>query len=258
MPSPLMISGSRDSLLSGSVTPPPKGRVSSGAGRRDVVLTAALETFVRYGYRKTSMEDIARAARISRPGLYFLFESKQELFAAAITRALQQDLRAAARALDDEARPLHERLLEAFDIWTGRYIGAVGGELSAVAEAHRDVLGAAALDAPHRFHALVTDTIVSTRAQPDHATSEAIARTLISTAVGLKHQTTSRDLPRRPQHRYRAAPAITAPRGLARWRAATWAELPARPGGCTPTGRQRPDPLSVRLGPGSYLMDTCP
>jgi len=170
-----------------------EGQASSGADRRDVVLTAALETFIRYGYRKTCMEDIARAARISRPGLYFLFASKQELFAAAITRALQQDLRTAARALDDEARPLHERLLEAFDTWTGRYIGAVGGELSAVAEAHRDVLGAAALAAPHRFHALVTDAIVSTTGLQNHATSEAIARTLISTAIGLKHQTTSRE-----------------------------------------------------------------
>lgn len=167
--------------------------MSSGADRRDVVLTAALETFIRYGYRKAAMEDIARAARISRPGLYFLFESKQELFAAAITRALDQDLRTAARALDDKARPLHERLLEAFDTWTGRYFGAVGGELSAVAEAHRDVLGATALDSTHRFHALVTDAIVSTRAPQDRAMSEAIARTLISTAIGLKHQRSSRE-----------------------------------------------------------------
>lgn len=167
--------------------------VDRGVDRRDVVLTAALETFVRYGYRKTSMDDIAIAARISRPGLYFLFSSKQELFAAAITRALEQDLHTAARALDDQARPLHERLLTAFDTWTGRYLGAVGGELSAVAEAHRDVLGTTALDSSLRFRALITDAIVSTRAPQDRATSEAIARTLISTTIGLKHQTTSRE-----------------------------------------------------------------
>jgi AcrR family transcriptional regulator len=168
-------------------------RTGSGAGRRDVVLIAALETFLRYGYRKTSMEDIASAAHISRPGLYFLFASKRELFAAAITRALEQDLHTAAHALDDEAHLLHERLLEAFDTWTGRYLGAVGGELSAVAEAHRDVLGTAVLDSSHRFHALITDAIVSTRAPQERATSEAIARTLISTAIGLKHQMTSRE-----------------------------------------------------------------
>lgn len=168
------------------------GQVTPGAARRDVVLTAALETFMRYGYRKTSMEDIAVAACISRPGLYFLFTSKRELFAAAVARAVEQDLRAAAASLGDEARPLQERMLEAFDTWTGRYLGAMGGELSAVAEAHRDLLGTAVVDAPRRFHALVTDAVVSARAPQQRATSESIARTLISTAIGLKHQTTSR------------------------------------------------------------------
>ena len=166
---------------------------AGGANRREAVLVAALEIFVRHGYRKTSMDDVARAARISRPGLYFLFASKHELFAAAITRALEQDLRAAAAALQDRTRPLPERLLDAFDTWTGRYLGAVGGELSAVAEAHRDLLGAEVLDAPRRFHALVTDAVVSDRAPQDRATSEAIAATLIAAATGLKHQTTSRE-----------------------------------------------------------------
>jgi len=170
-----------------------ESRTGSGPGRRDVVLTAALETFVRHGYRKTSMESIAAAARISRPGLYFLFASKPELFAAAITRGLEQDLRTAARTLDDDAHVLPERLLGAFDAWTGAYVGAVGGELSAVAEAHRDLLGAAAPDSSQRFRALITDAIVRGRAPQDQAQSEAIARTLISTAVGLKHQTTSRE-----------------------------------------------------------------
>ncbi len=166
---------------------------SGDPDRRDVVLTAALEAFVRYGYRKTSMEDVATAAHISRPGLYFLFESKQELFAAAITRGLEQDLHDAGRALEDQSRALDERLVDAFDAWTGRYLGAVGGELSAIAEAHRDVLGAAVLDLPGRFHALITDAVVRARAPQQRETSEAIARTLISTAIGLKHQTSSRD-----------------------------------------------------------------
>lgn len=168
-------------------------QASGGAHRRDVVLTAALETFVRYGYRKTSMEDVAGAARISRPGLYFLFTSKRELFAAAVTRALELDLRAVASALGDRARPLPDRLLDAFDIWTGRYLGAVGGELSGVAEANRDLLGTEVLDARDRFHALVTDAIVSTREPQDRELSEAVARTLVSAAIGLKYQTTSRD-----------------------------------------------------------------
>jgi len=56
--------------------------------RRDAVLASALVTFARFGYRKTSMEEVARAAHISRPGLYFLFSSKELLFRAAVTRSL--------------------------------------------------------------------------------------------------------------------------------------------------------------------------
>lgn len=163
------------------------------ADRRDAVLGAALETFLRHGYRKTSMEDVAAAAAISRPGLYFLFASKQELFASAVARALALDLDAAARALADGARPLPERLLAAFDAWTGRYLGAAGGELSEVAAAHRDVMHPAALAAPQRFRDLVTDAVVAAHPPAQRATAEAVAATLLSVAVGLKHQTTVRE-----------------------------------------------------------------
>lgn len=52
----------------------------------------ALDAFARYGYRKTSMEDVARAAAISRAGLYLLFGSKRGLFTAADTQALDRAL----------------------------------------------------------------------------------------------------------------------------------------------------------------------
>ena len=76
----------------------------SEAGRREHVLEAALLTFARYGYRKASMEDVARAADISRPGLYFYFASKQDLFRAAVTHALDGDVAAAGRCLSDTDR----------------------------------------------------------------------------------------------------------------------------------------------------------
>lgn len=167
--------------------------MGDSTSRREAVLDTALETFLRFGYRKTAMDDIARAADISRPGLYFLFTSKRDLFAAAVTRALERDLRAATRVLQDSGRPLAERLGDAFDIWTGRYLGAVGGELSAVADEHRALLEPAVSTSSDGFHALIIDTVVDGRPPEDRATSEAIARTLIATAIGLKHQTTSRD-----------------------------------------------------------------
>src|ERR1700679_594722 len=115
-------------------------RVADG-GRRELVLAAALDTFVRYGYRKTSMEDVAHAAAISRPGLYLLFGSKQELFAVAVTHALDGSLAAVTEVLADGSRPLDDRLLDAFDQWTGRYIGAMSREVHSLAEEYPDMLG---------------------------------------------------------------------------------------------------------------------
>lgn len=53
----------------------------------DHILDAALPVFVRFGFRKTSMADIARAAKISRASLYLAFNSKEELFRAGSLRA---------------------------------------------------------------------------------------------------------------------------------------------------------------------------
>jgi AcrR family transcriptional regulator len=53
----------------------------------DHILDAALPVFVRYGFRKASMSDIARAAGISRAALYLCFSSKEDLFRAGSVRA---------------------------------------------------------------------------------------------------------------------------------------------------------------------------
>ncbi|WP_411124282.1 TetR/AcrR family transcriptional regulator [Streptomyces sp. x-19] len=147
-------------------------------------------TFARFGYRKTSMEEVARAARISRPGLYFLFSSKEALFRAAVTQALERDIAAAERALADTGRPLRERLVEAFDQWTGRYIGPLTRDVAVVIEDNPDLLGEVVETTPRRFEELVTDAIAVESGQ-EAATP--VAQTMISASIGLKHQTASRE-----------------------------------------------------------------
>jgi len=48
------------------------------------VIEAAQSVFFRYGYRRVTMRDIAEAAGISRPALYLLFCSKEEVFEATL------------------------------------------------------------------------------------------------------------------------------------------------------------------------------
>jgi AcrR family transcriptional regulator len=67
--------------------------------KSDRILDAALPVFIRFGFRKSSMSDIARAAGISRAALYLCFNSKEELFRAGSARAH-------ARAMDDVRRAL--------------------------------------------------------------------------------------------------------------------------------------------------------
>lgn len=48
--------------------------------KRDAVFEAAADVFSRYGFRRTSMNDVAEAAGISRPALYLMFDNKEDLF----------------------------------------------------------------------------------------------------------------------------------------------------------------------------------
>jgi len=160
---------------------------TEAAGRRDAVLESALATFSRFGYRKTSMDDVAAGAHISRPGLYFLFRTKEALFRAAVSRSLEADLAAADRILADTDQPLPDRLLDAFQQWTGRYLGALA-DISVVIEDNPALLGPVVDEAPRRFATLVTEAVAAGPPGAGPARAEAVAQTLISTSVGLKHQ----------------------------------------------------------------------
>lgn len=158
--------------------------------RRTLVLDSAMVTFARFGYRKTSMEEVAQAARISRPGLYFLFSSKETLFRAAVTQALERDITAVEHVLADTDRPLPERLVEAFDHWAGRYIGPLTRDVATVIEDNPDLLGEIVETTPRRFEELITAAIAVESGQE---AAPLVAQTMISASLGLKHQATSRE-----------------------------------------------------------------
>ena len=62
------------------------------------IIEAAMPLFARYGFAKTSVDELARAAHLSKATLYAHFASKEALFAAVIRQ---------------EAALLHERVLQA-------------------------------------------------------------------------------------------------------------------------------------------------
>ncbi len=82
--------------------------------RRDAkvstLLDAAREVVMRFGYRKTTLEDIADQAGVSRATLYYYFPGKEEVFRALIAREIEAFQRILAEAVDP-ADPPEERLL---------------------------------------------------------------------------------------------------------------------------------------------------
>jgi len=167
------------------------GKQSEG-GRRKHVLMVALSTFARYGYRKTSMDDVARAADISRPGLYFLFSSKENLFRAAVIDTLEDDLDTAGRVLVDAGRPLRNRLIEAFDLWTGRYIGSMAREVAVLIDTNPALLGPIVRAYPQRFVGMITNALADVLPARRIGIAGDMARTLHSTAAGIKPEVATR------------------------------------------------------------------
>ena len=62
------------------------------AARRQVIVEAALECFLQYGFAKTSLDDIAKRAGLSRPLLYLLFKNKEELFVETLRSLYMAEL----------------------------------------------------------------------------------------------------------------------------------------------------------------------
>ena len=166
---------------------------AAGGDRRIAVLESALVTFSRFGYRKASLEQVARAARISRPGLYFLFASKEELFRAAVSHALEGDVAEVERILANSDRPIRDRLVDGFGRWAGRYIGPITQDISAVIADNPELLGDIVERWPKRFSELITSAIAEGANKADRELADALAQTMISTSIGLKHQVSSPD-----------------------------------------------------------------
>ncbi|WP_437668873.1 TetR/AcrR family transcriptional regulator [Sorangium sp. So ce131] len=165
--------------------------------RRRKLMDAALTVFLRFGFRKTSMDEVARAANVSRQGLYLHFAAKEELFRASVEYFLDTSLAAVAAALADAERPLEERLVAAFDTWTGRFVGALGSDAADLAAATKDLVGPMVAEREGQFveavaEALRASGLVDAYA-PAGVTGRQLADTLYASARGLKYAAATRE-----------------------------------------------------------------
>ena len=123
---------------------PPRG---DAGNRRAVILDAALRVFGQYGYRRTSMDDIAREADIAKGTIYLSFTSKEEVF-QALSQRLSQRMLAGAEAARHRPGTTVDKLAAMHAAWFGTYADTIS----------RSPHAAELLDAKHRLSAdLVSD-----------------------------------------------------------------------------------------------------
>lgn len=83
--------------------------------KKDLILRAGSECFARYGYEKTTLDDIGRRAGLNKASLYYYFKNKEEILAAVVladTQAFIADLKTKTQAFPDVRRQIRFYLSE--------------------------------------------------------------------------------------------------------------------------------------------------
>ena len=165
--------------------------------RQLAVLDAAVGVFARYGFRKSSMEEVARAAGVSRQGLYLQFANKEELFRRALEHCLSTQLTDALTALARIEDGLESRLIAACDAWSGRFVGTLGADASDLMCASTSLAGTTLARYESQFESAVARAIADSPlggyCEESDLCPKELARTLHATARGLKQSCASRE-----------------------------------------------------------------
>lgn len=89
---------------------------NAAAARQKQIVDAAIRVFLRYGYARTTMGDIARAAGLTRPTLYLAFPDKERIFTAVVEKMIAGKLAEIREGLPSH-KTLEEKLLFACNAW---------------------------------------------------------------------------------------------------------------------------------------------
>lgn len=84
-------------------------------------LTNALQIFFHYGYRKTSLDDLAQAIGVSRQTLYVRYKNKKNIFQLVMINMMESLMRQCETAAkEDNESSIQDKLLRLVDLWHGK------------------------------------------------------------------------------------------------------------------------------------------
>lgn len=90
-----------------------KKEISGFDLKQQAILASAFEAFRMYGFKRTSMEDIAKGAGMSRAAVYLHYRNKEAIFRALAQSYYDIAVQAVAQVLI-QGQPLDETLHQAF------------------------------------------------------------------------------------------------------------------------------------------------
>lgn len=162
------------------------GKISE---RQEIIQAAAMQAFAAHGYRRTSMDDIARHTGMSRSALYLHYKNKEDIFRALVETFFAQAIAAMEAALFTPGQTPEQALAGAFRAKDGALMELVfasphGTELL---EAGATVTG----DIMQRGEAakieILTRWLKTLTLPQDIGPPETVARTILTSAMGLKY-----------------------------------------------------------------------
>ncbi|MDG4802052.1 TetR/AcrR family transcriptional regulator [Micromonospora sp. WMMD980] len=162
--------------------------------RLATILAAAYACFTRHGMRRTTMDDIAAAAGMSRPAVYQYVRNKDDAYRRLAERLFTDSL--------DRAR--HAAATGGGDL-AGRLHDVLAAKLELTLTLHRDSPHATELldasgkltgDLVEAYTAELTDLVADALADAAGPRARAVADVLVALTRGLEADLTDPDLPR--------------------------------------------------------------
>jgi len=163
--------------------------------KRERALKSAHQIFIRYGYRRTTMGDLAKAAEMSRPALYLLYANKEEVFRAVIVRYFNQAKQRAELQVS-KCSGLSEKLAAVMAVWVEDSYAEVSG--SAAAGEIYETGHSIAEDLKNQFCDLYASQILSILVESDDVDEsslllrglslEQVAELIARSTLGLKRE----------------------------------------------------------------------
>jgi AcrR family transcriptional regulator len=75
---------------------------------RAQIISVARKIFTRYGFRKTTMEEIAAASRKGKSSIYYYFPSKEEIFRAVVEKEASEMKEHLENTIQTDATPVEK------------------------------------------------------------------------------------------------------------------------------------------------------